>query len=61
MADTGKDPIPELKKSLGISKSYKNITPNDQKKIFCKFVPTSFEGNLGIINGNPKPFNIFLV
>ena len=25
MADTGKDPIPELKKSLGISKSYKNV------------------------------------
>ena len=25
MADTGKDPIPELKKSLRISKSYKNV------------------------------------
>ena len=25
MADTGKDPIPELKKSLKISKSYKNV------------------------------------
>ncbi len=25
MADAGKDPIPELKKSLGISKSYKNV------------------------------------
>ena len=25
MADTGKDPIPELKKSLGASKNYKNV------------------------------------